>query len=54
MTVTGERLWESCFPRTRAGIAQYLARLGPASRVAVEATGPTWSFDAVQPTGATV
>jgi transposase len=55
LTATGERLWEGRFPRTEEGLARFGARCPVATRIAVEATGPTWSFvDALQPTGATV
>jgi transposase len=46
--VTGETCWEERWPRTAGGIAAFLARCGPSSCVAIEASGPTWSFvDAV-------
>jgi transposase len=49
MTGTGERQWEARYDRTAAGIQGFLTRCHPATVVAVEATGPTWSFvDAVQ------
>src|SRR5262245_16358040 len=56
MTATGERMWESRFPRTAEGVARFIARgVGAAQAVAVEASGPTWAFvDALQPTGARV
>jgi transposase len=44
MAKTGERLWEGPFERTAAGIAAFLARGTAQAAVAVEATGPTWSF----------
>jgi transposase len=44
MVPTGERLWEGCWPRTADGIAAFLIRCTPQTAVAVEATGPTWSF----------
>ena len=55
LTATGARVWEARFPRTEGGVALFGARCSTATRIAVEATGPTWSFvDALQPTGATV
>lgn len=51
----GERLWEGRMPRTSEGIARLLARVGPTTAVAVEASGPTWAFvDAIAPSGATI
>src|SRR5438094_18265 len=44
MTSTGERQWEQRWPTTDAGIAELLARCGVQSRVAVEASSPTWAF----------
>ena len=44
MNATGERLWEQRWPTTDAGITGLLARCGPQSAVAVEASGPTWAF----------
>lgn len=41
---TGERCWEDRFPRTPAGIEAFVARCSAESRVAVEASGPTWAF----------
>jgi hypothetical protein len=41
---TGERLGEQRWPTTDAGIVGLLARCGPHSRVAVEASTPTWAF----------
>jgi len=41
---TGEREWEERWPTTDEGIAGLLARCGPESRLAVEASGPTWAF----------
>jgi transposase len=41
---TGERLWEQRWPTAEAGIAGLLTRCGPQSRVAVEASSPTWAF----------
>lgn len=40
----GERRWEQRWPTTDAGIADLLARCGPESRLAVEASSPTWAF----------
>jgi transposase len=40
----GERLWESRYERTPAAIAQFAARCGRQSAVAVEASTPTWHF----------
>ena len=56
LTAGGDRLWEGRFPRTAAGIAQFVARGVDARRaIAVEASGPTWAFvDALAPTGAAV
>jgi transposase len=44
MARTGERGWEGSFERTAEGIAAFVARCTPQTAVAVEATGPTWSF----------
>jgi transposase len=45
----GARCWEEKFPRTAAGIAAFRTRCSPATRVAIEATTPTWHFaDAIQ------
>src|SRR5687767_12135133 len=56
VTPSGERRWERRFPRTTDGIAQFVARgVGPQQAIAVEASGPTWTFvDALAPTGAAV
>jgi len=56
LTAGGDRLWEGRFPRTPAGIAQFVARGVDARRaIAVEASGPTWAFvDALSSTGALV
>src|SRR6266542_2418850 len=52
---TGERIWERRFPRSPEGLQMFRDRCTAMSAVAVEATGPSWSFvDAVRPTGATV
>lgn len=40
----GEQQWEQQWPTTDVGIAALLARCGPESRVAVEASSPTWAF----------
>lgn len=40
----GERQWEQRWPTTDAGIAGLLARCGPGSQLAVEASSPTWAF----------
>lgn len=45
----GARVWEARFPRTPEGIAAFCARCTRASRVAIEATTPTWHFaDAIR------
>jgi transposase len=44
VTAAGDRVWETRFPRTEAGIGEFLARCLPTTAVAVEATGPTWHF----------
>ena len=44
VTGTGERKWEQRWPTTDAGIAGLLTRCGPESRLAVEASSPTWAF----------
>lgn len=41
---TGERRWEQRWPTTPTGIAGLLTRCGPQSRLAVEASSPTWAF----------
>jgi transposase len=41
---TGERQWEQRWPTTDAGIAGLLRRCGAQSRIAVEASSPTWAF----------
>lgn len=41
---TGTRLWEQRWPTTDAGISAFLTRCGDHSRVAVEASSPTWAF----------
>jgi transposase len=40
----GERQWEQRWPTSEAGIAAFLTRCGSQSRVAVEASSPTWAF----------
>jgi transposase len=40
----GTRIWESRFPRTDGGLTLFTARCSGATAMAVEATGPTWSF----------
>lgn len=40
----GARLWEQRFDRTSEGLAAFVARCGPTSAVAVEASTPTWHF----------
>jgi transposase len=55
VTATGTRVWERRFPRTDGGLTLFRACCTPATRLAVEATGPTWAFvDALTDTGATV
>lgn len=44
ITSTAERRWEQRWPSTDAGIAALLARCGPESHLAVEASSPTWAF----------
>jgi len=44
VTPTGVREWEDRFPRTDAGMAALLARCGPQTALAVEASTPTWHF----------
>jgi transposase len=44
VTSTGERQWEQRWPTTDMGIAGLLTRCGAASRIAVEASSPTWAF----------
>lgn len=41
---TGERLWEQRWPTNEAGIQALLARSGPETALAVEASSPTWAF----------
>ena len=40
----GEHRWTQRWPTTDAGIARLVARCGPQSQVAVEASSPTWAF----------
>jgi len=40
----GERTWEQRWPTTDAGIAALLTRCDTQSRLAVEASSPTWAF----------
>ena len=55
VTATGVRQWEGRFPRTDGGITLLRAHCTRDTRIAVEATGPTWAFvEALAPTGATV
>ena len=44
ITSTGERQWEQRWTTDDAGIAGLLTRCGPHSRIAVEASSPTWAF----------
>lgn len=44
MRPNGERHWEDRFPRTTAGIDAFRQRCRAETAVAIEATGPTWSF----------
>jgi transposase len=44
VTATGERQWEQRWPTTDLGIAGLLTRCGAQSRIAVEASSPTWAF----------
>ena len=41
---TGERQWEHRWPTTEGGIAALLTRCDGQSRIAVEASSPTWAF----------
>jgi transposase len=56
ITPTGERVWEARFARTADGITTFRQRgVGEEHAIAVEASGPTWSFvDALTPTGARI
>lgn len=40
----GARQWEGRWARTAEGVAAFLGRCGEESHVAIEASGPTWSF----------
>jgi transposase len=52
---TGERVWERRFLRSPEGLAMFRERCNATTAIAVEATGPTWSFvDALSPTAAPV
>jgi transposase len=44
ISANGERQWEQRWPTSDAGIEGLLARCGADSRVAVEASSPTWAF----------
>jgi transposase len=44
VAATGERQWEQRWPTTDQGIGGLLTRCGAQSRVAVEASSPTWAF----------
>jgi transposase len=44
VTATGEQHWEQRWPTTDQGIAGLLTRCGAQSRIAVEASSPTWAF----------
>jgi transposase len=44
VTATGERQWEQRWPTTDLGITGLLTRCGAQSRIAVEASSPTWAF----------
>lgn len=44
ITSTAEQRWEQRWPTTEGGIAALLTRCGRHSRVAVEASSPTWAF----------
>ena len=44
LDAAGARKWEERWPRTAAGVAAFVGRCGMESHVAVEASGPTWSF----------
>ena len=55
LRASGERAWERRFVRSEEGLAMFRERCSAATHVAVEATGPTWSFvDAIRPTGAAI
>jgi len=44
ITSTGERQWEQRWPTSEAGVTAFVARCGPHSQLAVEASSPTWAF----------
>jgi transposase len=44
VNASGERQWEARWPTSEAGIQGLLARCGPRSALAVEASSPTWAF----------
>jgi transposase len=44
ITSSAERRWEQRWPTSDLGIAGFLARCGPTSHIAVEASSPTWAF----------
>ena len=44
ISATGARQWEQRWPTTDAGIAGLLTRCSNQSRIAVEASSPTWAF----------
>jgi transposase len=44
VSATGERRWEQRWPTSDGGIAALLSGCGQHSRVAVEASAPTWAF----------
>jgi len=44
INASGERQWEQRWPTSDEGIAALVARCGAWSRVAVEASSPTWAF----------
>lgn len=49
----GTRVWEAVFPRTPEGIERFAARGIAGAQLAVEASGPTWTFvDAITTWGA--
>ena len=55
ISASGARLWEQRFDRTAAGVAAFAARGAGTADIAVEATGPTWTFvDAMHALGARV
>lgn len=52
---SGERIWEARFPRTPEGLELFRRQSPAVARIAVEATGATWSFvDAVSAWGTPV